>query len=144
MSGLRLYVHNAHGRHVNGDVRAVRARQERRCDGCKSRTIKRGEWYGIATMYPSDCDFTYVHPDRPWERSNTAARLHLCLDCLGEDTRDLLAVTELDFPLMERPPLGVSLQADGPTREPVSMVPAVAREVIVTSHGAAARVVSRG
>lgn len=101
MSGLRLYVHDNHGRHVNGDVRVRRARAERWCDGhrCESRRIGAGDWYATATMYPSDDDFSYVKPGRygGWEKSNTPARLNLCSPCLTEESRDLIAAIEMDL-----------------------------------------------
>lgn len=48
-------------------------------------------------MYPSDEDFNFVKADT-WEPSTTAYRMKLCLECLGEDARELLAVTLLDSP----------------------------------------------
>lgn len=65
MSGLRLYVHDRHGRHINGHETVQIARADHRCDSyaCPDRKIFPGDWYGVATLYPSDQDFNYLDRD---------------------------------------------------------------------------------
>lgn len=96
MSGLRLYVHDAHGRMIAGDLRVQKSARARRCEGYRhdGRLIMPGETYAIATLYPSDDDFNYLDRET-LKPSKSAARLHLCIDCLGDSARDLLAVHDV-------------------------------------------------
>ena len=102
VSGLRLYIHDHHGRHINGDVRVYTARTSHVCDGYRcDRTehglrgrITEGEQYAIATMYPSDDDFHWVDRDT-LEPSKSAVRLKLCPDCISDAHRELLEVLEV-------------------------------------------------
>lgn len=93
MSGLRLYVHDAHGRMISGDTRVQRAARTRRCEGYRHEGgwIKLGEFYAIATMYPSDEFFSFVDIET-FAPSKSAARIHLCMECAGDAARELLAV----------------------------------------------------
>ena len=104
MSGLRLYIHDRHGRMIAGDLRVRRANRAHVCDGyrCDQRGIFAGEPYAIATMYPSDEDYNYVRRDRPWERLNTAVRMKLCVPCLSDDARDLLEVESVGSNVTDR------------------------------------------
>ena len=102
MSGLRLYIHDRHGRHINGDVRVYTARTSHVCDGYRCDRaenglrgrITDGEQYAIATMYPSDDDFHWIDRDT-LEPSTSAVRLKLCLDCLSDADHELLEVLDV-------------------------------------------------
>lgn len=99
MSGLRLYIHDRHGRHINGDVRVYTARTSHVCEGYRCDRgegglrgrIAAGEQYAIATQYPSGEDFNWVDRDT-LEPSTSAYRLKLCLNCISDDHRELLDV----------------------------------------------------
>jgi len=98
VSGLRLYVHDRHGRHVNGDERVQRARTFHTCGAyvCPNRVIAPGDWYSVATLYPSDEDFHYL--DRyTLEPSTTAVRMKVCIRCMHDDKRDLIAAIEMEM-----------------------------------------------
>lgn len=97
MSGLRVFIHDAHGHHVNGDVRFRRASEPRMCEGYGEprHMILAGAWYGTATQWPSDPDYSWVKADtlRP---STRPFRMRLCLRCLGDGYEDVLAAFEMD------------------------------------------------
>lgn len=102
MSGLRLYIHDRHGRHINGDVRVYTARTSHVCQGYRCDRaddglrghIAEGEQYAIATQYPSDDDYNWLDRDT-LEPSKSAARLKLCLNCISDDHRELLDVLDV-------------------------------------------------
>ena len=95
MSGMRLYLHDRHGRQISGDLRVQRAARDRRCDGYRhDGDIRKGDYYGISTLYPSNSDFNYLDRDT-LKPSQSAARWHLCTECLSDDERELIAALEV-------------------------------------------------
>lgn len=93
MSGLRLYVHDAHGRMISGDTRVRKARRYRGCEGNRhfGLHIAPGDLYVISTLYPGDDDFNFLDRDT-LQPSRSAARLHVCLRCAGDAVREALEV----------------------------------------------------
>lgn len=93
----RIYVHDRHGRHINGDERVQKARKFHTCESysCPQRAIAPGEWYGVATLYPSDEDFHWLDRETH-EPSTTAVRMKVCVRCMTDDKRDLIDALRLD------------------------------------------------
>lgn len=92
----RIYVHDRHGRQINGDERVQKARALHRCQSYAcSGIISPGEWYGIATLYPSDEDFNWLDRET-LKPSNTAVRMKVCVRCMTDEKRDLIDALRLD------------------------------------------------
>jgi len=92
MSGLRLYIHDRHGREISGFLTVQRARRNRACEGYRHTGlhILAGEHYAMQTVYPSSDDFNFVDPDT-WRTSRSAVRYRFCMRCAPDAAQELLA-----------------------------------------------------